>query len=418
MDSSPRLTAPQAAARLGVKVETLYAYVSRGRLTRTRTAEGSFFDPLEIEEFARAHGSRTRAHPPASTGAPLMVLDTDIALIEDDELYFRGRPAVDLARAHGFEAVVGWLLGGRLVDAEAFALDDDALAAVRRLVAALPASASLLHRHEVAVLALASSDPLRDDPAVDNLVRTGIRTIAGAAAAATECGPSRDDDAAHPTIAERLAAGWTPPSAAMHLAPILDAALVLLVDHDLAVSTLAARAAASARASGYAVVTAGLGALDSPLHGRASLAAARLITAVVTGTPAAEALAEAVATGDRGVPGFGQFLYRGIDPRAAALLERLRDEPVAEAVVAAVDALRLEVATRLRRFPNIDLALGAVIAAFDLRPDAGTALFAIARSAGWIVHAVDEYGQRPLRLRPQGRYVEREPVGEPDAARP
>ncbi|MEK8172778.1 citrate/2-methylcitrate synthase [Streptomyces sp. M19] len=47
----------------------------------------------------------------------------------------------------------------------------------------------------------------------------------------------------------------------------LDGALVLLIDHDLAASTLAARVAASARAHPYAVVSAGLGALDGPLHG-------------------------------------------------------------------------------------------------------------------------------------------------------
>ena len=48
MDALPRLTAEQTADRLGVKLETLYAYVARGRLSRERTADGSSFDPLEV----------------------------------------------------------------------------------------------------------------------------------------------------------------------------------------------------------------------------------------------------------------------------------------------------------------------------------------------------------------------------------
>src|SRR4051812_30891355 len=52
VDELPRLTAEQTAERLGVKVETLYAYVARGRLSRMRGAGGSLFDPLEVERFA------------------------------------------------------------------------------------------------------------------------------------------------------------------------------------------------------------------------------------------------------------------------------------------------------------------------------------------------------------------------------
>ena len=55
--------------------------------------------------------------------------------------------------------------------------------------------------------------------------------------------------------------------------------------------------------------------------------------------------------------------------------------------------------------PNIDLALGALSLATGMRDDAGEVVFATARAVGWIVHALDEYQERPLRLRPVGRYV-------------
>ena len=61
MDTLPRLTAEQTADRLGVKLETLYAYVARGRLGRVRTADGSSFDPLEVERFAGTVAAVRRA---------------------------------------------------------------------------------------------------------------------------------------------------------------------------------------------------------------------------------------------------------------------------------------------------------------------------------------------------------------------
>lgn len=73
---------------------------------------------------------------------------------------------------------------------------------------------------------------------------------------------------------------------------VLDAALALLVDHDLAASTLAARVAASARAHPYAVVSAGLGALDGPLHGQASALVHRMLAEVLERGSAGPVVAE------------------------------------------------------------------------------------------------------------------------------
>ena len=98
----PDLTAAEAAARLGIKPETLYAYVSRGLLTRRRDGAGSWFDPLDIEEFARRRRPAARSTPSARSGGhpvgtPIMTIEHDIALLEDDRLSFRGRGAAELA---------------------------------------------------------------------------------------------------------------------------------------------------------------------------------------------------------------------------------------------------------------------------------------------------------------------------------
>jgi len=55
-------------------------------------------------------------------------------------------------------------------------------------------------------------------------------------------------------------------------------------------------------------------------------------------------------------------------------------------------------------FPNVDLALAALMHAYDMRPDAGETIFALARVAGWLAHAIEEYREPGLRFRPLGVY--------------
>ncbi|MFF2484771.1 citrate/2-methylcitrate synthase [Microbacterium sp. NPDC058062] len=394
MNDLPRLTAAEAAARLGVKPESLYAYVSRGLLSRERDAAGSSFDPLEVEAFARRRRRSPSAVPGSpAPGTPLMVLDTRLAHIDDDELHYRERSAARLARESSFEEVVTWLWDVPVLRSPSSA----DLAVARRTIEALGPTAPPVDRLIVAVAALAATDPLRDDPDASQLVRVGSRLVTGLPAALAPAGQD-------PDVAQAL---WR--ALAPHDLPVgprlLDAALVLVIDHDLALSTLAARVAASARASGYAVVTAALGAFDAPLHGTASRAAAQLLRAVRDGDAPSTAIARAVRDGGRGIPGFGQPLYAASDMRASVLLELLRDAPHSADVLAAVDAVADEVARRADVRPNLDLALAALTLWADMSDDAGSVVFAIGRIVGWISHAVDEYDERPMRLRPRGRYV-------------
>jgi citrate synthase len=393
MSDLPRLTAAETAARLGVKPESLYAYVSRGLLTRERDAAGSSFDPLEVEAFARRRRRSPSAPGSSAPGTPLMVLDTKLAHIDDDELHYRERSAEQLARDSSFEEVVIWLWD---VPSLRIPAPSD-LAVARRTIDALGEAAAPLDRLLVAVTALAATDPLRDDPDPSQLVRVGARLVTGLPAAlAGTVEPAGVAETLWHALAPRDRPGGS---------RLMDAALVLVIDHDLAVSTLAARVAGSARASGYAVVTAALGAFDAPLHGTASRAAAHLLRAVRNGEAPTTAISRAVRDGGRGIPGFGQPLYAGGDMRAAVLLDMLRQAPDSADVLAAVDAVAAEVGRRAGALPNLDLALAALTLWADMSDDAGAVIFAIGRIAGWISHAVDEYDERPMRLRPRGRYV-------------
>jgi citrate synthase len=113
------------------------------------------------------------------------------------------------------------------------------------------------------------------------------------------------------------------------------------------------------------------------------------------------ALSERMRSGGP-VPGFGHRVYQRRDPRADLLLDLLRRRRPGAPVLATVDALA---GAAPGLFANVDLALAALMHAEDLRPDAGEALFAVARVVGWIGHALEEYREPALRFRAPGVYV-------------
>lgn len=53
---------------------------------------------------------------------------------------------------------------------------------------------------------------------------------------------------------------------------------------------------------------------------------------------------------------------------------------------------------------NVDLALAVLTLSCGMAAEAGETVFAVARTAGWIAHALEEYQERPLRMRPSGHY--------------
>ena len=210
-----RLTSREVADRLGVRLETVYAYVSRGVLTSRRapTGRGSTFDRAEVDALLDRErpGGRASGRParPSTWRGP--VVDTDITLIEDGRLFFRGVDAVALARAGDLERAAQWLWTGETAPTR-FVAPAEPLAAARAAVAALPSSADLVSLLRVAVAAAPSADPLRYDTrgaAVLHTARGLLATMVqalprqdGRAAA----GPDEDGD----PLAARLWARLTP----------------------------------------------------------------------------------------------------------------------------------------------------------------------------------------------------------------
>lgn len=399
-DGGQRISTREAARRLGVKPETLYAYVSRGLLSSRRVpgGRGSTFDPAQVAALARRGrpSAQDAPAPPDESWAPIR---TGITLIEPDRVSFRGVDATALARAYGYEEVADWLWTGRLRPGTRFTAPPEPLAAARKAAGSLGEGCNPMDRLRVAVIAAASADPLRFDLTTEAVIGSARNLVAVLVEALPPVGPApRGND----PLARRLWSRLTPLPADGAAPRVLDAALTLLIDHDLAASTLAARVAASARAHPYAVVSAGLGALDGPLHGQASALVHRMLDQVRE-RGAAPVVAEHLRAGRR-LPGLGHRLYRGEDPRAAMLFALLDDVPTAAAPLAAARDVLTTAARHTALHANVDLALGVLSTACAMPPEAGEVIFSLARTAGWIAHALEEYAAPPLRLRPTGHY--------------
>ncbi|MFF3850403.1 citrate/2-methylcitrate synthase [Streptomyces sp. NPDC002328] len=400
-----RLSTKEAAELLGVKPETVYAYVSRGQLSSRRTAggRGSTFDAGEVEALARRN--RRDSGPSQAPGAELSVR-TRLTLIEEDRYYYRGADAAELAVRHSYEEVAEWLWTGRIRPGAAFTAPAPSIDAARRAVDALPAHAGPTDRLRVAAVAAAVADPLRFDLSEDAVLGTARTLIPTLVAALPTRRPGHRDGR---SVAQRLWGRLSRLPAAEAPLHVLDTTLGLLVDHDLAASTLAVRVAASARAHTYAAVSAGLGVLEGPLHGAASGLAHRLLLDVLEQGSAAPVIAEELRSGRR-VPGLGHRLYPGEDPRARVLFALLEDVPEAAPALAAARDIVATTARHASLHANVDLALAVLTVSCGMAASAGETVFAVARTAGWIAHALEEYGERPLRMRPSGQYVGAEPV--------
>jgi citrate synthase len=392
------LTTEQVATRLGVRRETIYAYVSRGVLTRTLDDDGhSRFETADVERIAQRGRPRSDAK---RIGSVAVSLATSITEIQREALYFRGHPVHELAARASFEAVAELLWTGTLGERPTWPESFAAARVAHAANAALPSTTAPLERFAVAAAALATAHPLRAD------LRLGAVSAHGRVLLTTFANvlPLRTKQAVR---GRSFAARLWPRVSALPATParvaLLDAALVLLADHELATSTLAARVAASTRADPFAVVLAGLGAVSGPLHGKAALGAHRLLIDARSSAPHELAVARLLEQGQR-VPGFGHPVYRDIDPRAAYLLEKLT-ALVKAADRRVLDAVMHSAAASVPVKPNIDFALGAFAFATAMPLGATEAIFAIARTAGWLAHALEEYGEAPLRFRARAIYI-------------
>jgi citrate synthase len=365
--SESLLDSREAAKRLGIKLASLYVYVSRGLITSHRSADGrhSTFRVEDIERLANTR--RARGGPP-----PVI---TSISQFTDQTMTYRDRRVADLL-GQPFERVAELIWQVPAAEWQPLGLQlPHGLALLDRLRHSLVLEAEQVeHYRRFEVPARARS------------------VIASAAHAIATNGRTR---AWRGSVTAALSAGLSS-SAHVGLDAAIGAACVLCADHGLEASTQAVRLAASARADLTDAFLAGFGVLNGPEHG----GVAQRVHALFA--ECARLGVDRFLDADGGVflPGFGTVA----DPRFGALypfvVDLLRDEEVA-VVERVVEIARTSEAPE----PSIDVALGALGWALAADVTFSTAILAMARMVGWTAHYLEEINEAPMRFMAQGIYA-------------
>ena len=404
MAPSRYLSAKEACAELGIRPQTLYAYVSRGLIRsetgdqRQRTRQ---YYREDIERLRRHKELRARPEVAAEqalrTGDP--VLESALSRIDDDDLYYRGISVSELARESTVEEVAALLwTGDRSRQIEEFAGETRLDGISPTLIAEL-APLSKIEQMQAILPGIGAQDPAAFATAPPHIHQCGARilrfmTLVAAAQDKTVSG-----------IAQTLQSAWLP--GRPETARLIEAALILCADHELNVSTFTCRTVASSSASLYAVITAGLSALQGPRHGGATSRLEALWDEAESANSVGDTITSRLKRGDV-IEGFGHVVYRGVDPRAKILMELLEEAVPNASELALAKALIEEVGTRTGLAHNVDLGLVTLRRTLGLEKGAALLLFCLGRIIGWIAHAIEQY-QTGRLIRPRAKYTGPDP---------
>ena len=387
------ISAAEASRLLRVSRATLYAYVSRG-FVRSQAMRGSSRERRYSRDDVERLRQRTdeRRDPGKAAARALQwgvpVLESSIALIDGTRLYYRGNDAVVLSRSRSVAEVASLIWSG------GFELT---LPAVLPDITSMPTPDQKLPfvaRAQCMLARASAQDPLAFDLRAEGVRVTGWRILCLLTQTATQ------SHIAAPTVDETLARAWR---IGERGADLLRCALILCADHELNVSSFTARCVASAGSNPYAVVLAGLCALEGTRHGGASARVESMLESIRRTRNVKDALAERQRRGER-LEGFGHPLYRDGDPRASALINLLRERyGRSTELIFLLDCIDAA-ASVIREKPNIDFALAALVRVMKLPARSPLTLFAIGRTIGWIGHAMEQYETGQL-IRPRAKYV-------------
>lgn len=407
------VAAPQVLQMLGVRAQTLYAYVSRGWIRSIRQADRKQHLYLRSDVERMLARSRARAGHGAVAASAMdhgePIIPTSVTEITPQGPRYRGHAALELARrGAAFEAVAELLWSGLWHETAPRWPSVRPTAALQRLLVSIePAQASdrLIEVFALVTLHLglrrgSVAERLQGGHALD-AARQAITTLVGC------CGllasPPRY---APPPHGAGIAGGL------LHAFDVgvsdenreaIETMLVLLADHELSPATFAVRVAASGGATLH-------GCIASALCASAGLQVGRVFDRVdelLQGASTASALkrrAQALQARGVAVPGFDHPLYPQGDPRARALFELAARRRRAPRALGAVQSFAEAWEHETGLYPRFELPMVALARAMGLPRQAPSALFALARIAGWVAH-VQEQRLAGQLLRPRAKFT-------------
>jgi len=210
------------------------------------------------------------------------------------------------------------------------------------------------------------------------------------------------------------------PSEPLALNPVvakaLDLLFILHADHEQNASTSTVRLVGSTGANPYACVAAGIAALWGPAHGGANEAVLKMLAEIGDVKNVGKAV-EKAKDRDSGfrLMGFGHRVYKNFDPRATIIRETCHEvlgalgvnDPLLDVALALEEvALKDSYFIERKLYPNVDFYSGIIYKALKIPTEMFTVMFAIARTAGWVAHWLEQHEDKETKIgRPRQIYT-------------
>ncbi len=199
------------------------------------------------------------------------------------------------------------------------------------------------------------------------------------------------------------------------LARALDVILILHADHEQNASTSTVRLAASSGANPFACIAAGIASLWGPAHGGANEAVLKMLMEIGSVENIPKVIERAKDKSDSfRLMGFGHRIYKNFDPRSLVIQKQAKkvlvhlgkDDPLLEIAMRLEEiALKDEYFIERKLYPNVDFYSGILLRAMGFPMNMFTAVFAVARTAGWVSHWLELQGESHGIDRPRQLYV-------------
>jgi len=351
----------------------------------------------------------------------VVAAETDISFVDgaNSQLYYKGYNIHDIAEHNAsFSEIIYLLLYSE------FPTNNELRAFRRRIISEMRVPTQVITMMELlppstppmtvlrsAVSTLASFDPDGDDNSLEASEHKGVRLIAQIPTLVMSLYRIRNNLnilSPDPTLTVTsnilyMLHGKVPDERYINA---MDLLLMLHADHGLNASTFAARVTASTRSDIHSAVTSAIGTLKGPLHGGANERVMSMLKDIIDISEVEEYIDSLLAQGQR-VMGFGHRVYKKEDPRARHLRRMSEELCTLRGNKKLFDiSHRIEniVLKKKGIYPNVDFYSATVQHALGIPDDFFTAIFAIARTPGWVAHILEQYRDNRL-IRPTSKYI-------------
>lgn len=358
---------------------------------------------------------------PSSKGLEgIVAADTRLSDVRGEEgvLIYAGYNIHELAANISYEEVVHLLHENRLPNRAELAALKKTLAAHRELpgkiydvLRALPKTIGPMHAIRTGISALGCYDPEAEDTSTEAQKRKALKLIAQipiVTAAFHRIRQSKSVVDSDPSLGEAanflyLIDGERP---SREKEDTLDLCYLLHADHGMNASTFSARVTIATLSDMYSAITSAIGTLKGPLHGGANEGVIKMLLEIGT-LDKVDAYVENALANKQKIMGIGHRIYKTLDPRAPHLRKMAQklSSKIGEAKwIEMSDRIAELMFQRKNLNANVDFYSATVYYSLGIPTDLFTPIFAIARTAGWTAHILEQLADNRL-IRPQSRYT-------------